>query len=294
MAPTPESNLGFDSCSLGTGYCMNAGSGGAQYGLPSIKVAAPYSGLGDGLFAPLFDYNNTFQYQGSLTWTHGAHNVKTGASLIRRQLNLQQSQSARGSYSVNGTFTGSALGDLVAGYASDAQFQNDVAFPRFRSWEVAGYIQDDWRVTRWLALNLGVRYEIFTPFTEVHGDISNFDTATGEVVSPILSGVNHGIQHREREDRLGQHLSPARLFGIAAAAAWCCEAVLVSLTSRIEIGNAALLQNVPLVISRDCGGDAAYPVACPAAIAGPGRSGAYYCERTVAAHNRSRQCELSE
>ena len=106
--------LGFDSCSLGTGYCMNAGSGGAQYGLPSIQVAPPYSGLGDGLFAPLFDYNNTFQYQGSLTWTHGAHNVKTGASLIRRQLNLQQSQSARGSYSINGTLTGSALGDLVA------------------------------------------------------------------------------------------------------------------------------------------------------------------------------------
>src|SRR5271166_3505987 len=122
--------LGFDSCSLGTGYCMNAPSGGAQYGLPSIKLSSPYSGLGEGMFVPLFDYNNTFQYQGSLTWNHAAHSVKTGVSLIRRQLNLQQSQSARGVYDVNGTFTGSALGDLVAGYASDAQLQNDVAFPR--------------------------------------------------------------------------------------------------------------------------------------------------------------------
>ena len=161
--------LGFDPCSLGTGYCMNADSGGAKYGLPAFNLAAPYTGLGDGMFAPLFDYNNTFQYQGSLTWIHGAHSVKTGASLIRRQLNWQQSISPRGVYSVNGTFTGSGLGDLVAGYASDAQFQNDAAFPHFRSWEIGGYIQDDWRATRWLTLNLGVRYDIFTPFTEVNG-----------------------------------------------------------------------------------------------------------------------------
>ena len=123
--------LGFDPCSFGTGYCMNADSGGAKYGLPAFNMAAPYTGLGDGMFAPLFDYNNTFQYQGSLTWIHGAHSVKNGANLIRRQLNWQQSISPRGVYSVNGTFTGSALGDLIAGYASDAQFQNDAGLPAF-------------------------------------------------------------------------------------------------------------------------------------------------------------------
>ena len=264
--------LGFDSCSLGTGYCMNAGSGGAQYGLPSIQVAPPYSGLGDGLFAPLFDYNNTFQYQGSLTWTHGAHNVKSGASLIRRQLNLQQSQSARGSYSVNGTFTGSALGDLVAGYASDAQFQNDVAFPRFRSWEVAGFIQDDWRVTKWLALNLGVRYDVFTPFTEVRGDISNFDRATGEVVSPILSGVNHGSSTANVKTDWGD-ISPRLGFSASLGRGMVLRGGFGLSYFPSEIGNAALMQNLPLVISRDCGGDSSYPVACPGAIAGPGGLG---------------------
>ena len=85
----------------------------------------------------------------------------------------------------------------------------------YRSWEVGGYIQDNWRATRWLTLNLGVRYEIFTPFTEVNGHISSFDTATGYVVSPNLSGANHGTEHCEREDRFRQHLSPAGLFRIA-------------------------------------------------------------------------------
>ena len=264
--------LGFDSCSLGTGYCMNASTGGAQYGLPSIRLAGPYNALGDGMFLPLFDYNNTFQYQGSVTWTHGRHNVKTGASLIRRQLNLQQSPSARGSYSVNGTFSGSVLGDLVAGYASDAQFQNDVAFPRYRSWEVAGYVQDDWRATRRLTLNLGVRYEIFTPFTEVNGDISNFDTATGQVVSPILSGANHGSSTANVKTDWG-NISPRLGFSASLGRGMVLRGGFGLSYFPNQIGNAGLLQNIPLVISRDCGGDAAYPVACPTAITGPGGLG---------------------
>ena len=264
--------LGFDPCSLGTGYCMNSDSGGAKYGLPAFFLAPPYTGLGDTLFAPLFDYNNTFQYQGSLTWNHGAHNVKTGASLIRRQLKWQQSISPRGVYSVNGTFTGSALGDLIAGYASDAQFQNDVAFPHFRSWEFGGYIQDDWRVTRWLTLNLGVRYETFTPFTEVDGYISNFDTATAFVVSPILSGSNHGTSTANVMTDFS-NVSPRLGFSASLGRSMVVRGGFGLSYFPNQIGNAGTLQNVPFVISRDCGGDSAYPVQCPSAIAGPGGLG---------------------
>ena len=264
--------LGFDPCSLGTGYCMNADSGGAKYGLPAFSLAAPYTGLGDGLFTPLFDYNNTFQYQGSLTWNHSTHSVKTGASLIRRQLNWQQSISPRGVYSVNGTFTGSGLGDLVAGYASDAQFQNDVAFPHFRSWEIGGYVQDNWRAMKWLTLNLGVRYDIFTPFTEVNGYISSFDTATGEVVSPGLSGANHGSSTANVKTDFGD-VSPRLGFSASLGHGMVLRGGFGLSYFPNEIGNAATLQNVPFIISRDCGGDSSYPVECPSAIAGPGGLG---------------------
>ena len=270
--PNAGVELGFDPCSLGTGYCMNAGSGGAEYGLPAFSVAPPYSGLGDGFGQPLFDYNNTFQYQGSLTWTHDAHSVKIGGSLIRRQLNVQQSMTARGSYSVNGTFTGSALGDLVAGYASDAQFQNDVAFPHFRTWEVAGYIQDDWRASTWLTLNLGVRYEVFTPFTEVNGYIASFDTATGYVVSPDLLGPNHGTSTADVKTDFS-NISPRLGFSASLGRSMLLRGGFGLSYFPNEIGNAALLQNLPFVISRDCGGDSLYPVQCPSAIAGPGGMG---------------------
>ena len=41
----------------------------------------------------------------------------------------------------------------------------------------------------WLTLNLGARYDIFTPFTEVHGRISNYDPYIGLLVSPSLPGL---------------------------------------------------------------------------------------------------------
>jgi Carboxypeptidase regulatory-like domain len=263
--------LGFDSCSLGTGYCINPHSGGAQSGLPAVNVAA-YASLGDGMGVPLFDYNNSFQYQGSFIWTHGAHSLKTGASLIRRQMNWQHSLSALGSYAVNGTFTGNALADLLAGYASDAQLQNEVAFPQFRSWEAGGYIQDNWRAARWLTLNLGVRYDIFTPFTETRGYISNFDTATGDVVSPFLSGANHGTSTANVKTDFGD-LSPRLGFSASIGLNMVLRGGLGLSYFPVGVGNAAVLQNVPLLNSRDCGGDSAYPVKCPTAIAGPGGLG---------------------
>jgi len=194
--------------------------------------------------------------------------VKIGVSLIRRQLNWQQSISPRGVYSVNGTFTGSGLGDLVAGYASDAQFQNNVAFPHFHSWEIGGYIQDDWRTTKWLTLNLGFRYEVFTPFTEVNGYISSFDTATGYVVSPILSGSNHGTNAASVKTDFS-NISPRLGFAASLGRSTVLRGGFGLSYFPNQIGNAGVLQNVPLVVSRDCGGDAAYPVECPKAIAGP-------------------------
>ena len=264
--------LGFDPCSLGTGYCMNADSGGAKYGLPAFSLAPPYSGLGDGLFAPLFDYNNTFQYQGSLTWNHGTRSVRAGANLIRRRLHWQQSISPRGVYSVNGTFTGSVLGDLLAGYASDAQFQNDAAFPHFHSWEVGGYIQDDWRATTWLTLNLGIRYDIYTPLTEVGGYISNFDSTTGYVVSPYLSGPNHGSSTANVKTDYS-NISPRLGFSASLGRSMVLRGGFGLTYFPNQIGNAATLQNIPFVVSRDCGGDSSYPVQCPSAIAGPGGLG---------------------
>jgi len=52
------------------------------------------------------------------------------------------------------------------------------------------YVQDDWRARRWLTINLGSRYDIYTPFTEAHNQISNFDLGTGKVIVAGQNGVS--------------------------------------------------------------------------------------------------------
>ena len=52
------------------------------------------------------------------------------------------------------------------------------------------FVQDDWRATSWLTLNLGVRYDVFTPFTEENNQLSNFDPATGKMLVAGQNGVS--------------------------------------------------------------------------------------------------------
>lgn len=82
------------------------------------------------------------------------------------------------------------MGDVLEGLSSGMLRNNSLVQQGFRTWEPSGYIQDDWRARPWLTLNIGLRYDIFTPYTEVHGRISNYDPYTGLIVSPALPGVN--------------------------------------------------------------------------------------------------------
>ena len=68
--------------------------------------------------------------------------------------------------------------------------------PDYRMWEPGFYAEDNWSVKPWLTLNYGFRYDVYTPFTEVHNHISNFDTATGQVLVAGVNGVSDtaGIQ----------------------------------------------------------------------------------------------------
>ena len=70
------------------------------------------------------------------------------------------------------------------------QRSNSLVPPHYRLWEPSAYLQDDWHATPTLTLNLGVRYDVFTPFTEVKNAISNFDPATASIVVANQNGAN--------------------------------------------------------------------------------------------------------
>ncbi len=170
--------------------CINIPGDLASSGLPFISMGGGYESLGDANYIPLVTIDNSFIYQGSVGWTTGAHNFKFGAGFIRRQLSSGQSAQPRGEFDLNGSNV-EVLTDLLTGIASTEARNETLNFPSYRSWEPHFYGQDDWRVRRWLTLNLGLRYDIFTPFTEHHGQFANFNSNLGLLYGPNLPGVQH-------------------------------------------------------------------------------------------------------
>jgi len=171
--------------------CVNTGDI-QTYGLPRLVIQG-FEGLGDATFVPLLQFDNTFQYSGAVTWTRGAHNLKFGANLIRRQFSLVQSATPRGQFTFNAS-TSSApapfdfgFANFLAGSAVTITRQASLYKPGYRAWESGFYIQDDWRANRWLSVNLGLRYDIYTPKTEQSRRLANFDPVNSVI---LVAGKN--------------------------------------------------------------------------------------------------------
>jgi carboxypeptidase family protein/TonB-dependent receptor-like protein len=160
-------------------------------GLPLINIPnlAP---LGDSNFVPIVDVSNTFEENGTVSYTHASHSIKFGASLIRRQSRNVQSSNGVGNINFglqedNGATQQDSINNLatflVGAFTGEGR-NTDLFTPNFRSWEPGFFAQDNWKVRPWLTINIGARYDVFTPFTEAHGFLSNFDPATQQLLVP--------------------------------------------------------------------------------------------------------------
>ena len=184
----------------------NQGTNASQkFGMPNTDVNSQISGLatvyltgfvgtgsdftlGDDRYVPIYDINNVFQYQGSLTWTRGSHNIKMGAGIIRRQLNYFQNTFGLGYFEfLSSPLTN--LENLIQGTPNEIQRQVSFYKQYFRFWEPDIFIQDDWRVKPWLTLNIGLRWDHFSPITSATNQRSNYDLATDSWLVGATAGV---------------------------------------------------------------------------------------------------------
>jgi hypothetical protein len=203
---TQPLNYGLD---LGTKIgILNANLGDAvTSSLPNVGVSNGPSGLGDGYWLPIVDVNNTFQYGGLLTWSHGAHTFKTGGALIRRQLDYYEASNPQGSFSWHSGLAAFLMGtvDIAKQDGVPSRGNNTAGLQGWRGWEPSVFLQDDWHVKNWLTLNLGVRYEVFSPYIEAHNRFSNFDlnTLSIKVAGSSNRNVGPSTDYSDFSPRLG-------------------------------------------------------------------------------------------
>ena len=185
----------FNSQSLAANNGVNVntafgGPGNINVGLPGtsglalLQFSGAYGNLGDAFALPTAYWDTDYQYAGSVAWTRGNHSLKFGSSVIRRtwstfqalfKANYAFSAVPTNSLAGNGGTGGNAFASMLAGVYTSANRNLSLVAQQPRVWEFADYVQDDWRATRWLTLNLGLRYDIFTAMTEKHNLLANFD-----------------------------------------------------------------------------------------------------------------------
>ncbi|SPE37173.1 hypothetical protein SBA3_260029 [Candidatus Sulfopaludibacter sp. SbA3] len=157
-----------------------------DFGLPYFN-ATDYSMVTDSPTLPQVQRDNLWQAHDGISLVRGRHTVKFGVDFIHSQLNYLQSNNVRGTYNYSGAFTsadGSGVGsgdpfaDFLLGYPQETIKTSGSGQAYLRQNDYAGYVQDEWRIAPRVTLNLGLRYEYASPYTEARHNLLNLDYST--------------------------------------------------------------------------------------------------------------------
>ncbi|MBN9663929.1 MAG: TonB-dependent receptor [Acidobacteria bacterium] len=182
------------------------------YGLPYFLVTN-FETVIDTTTLPQVQRDNLWNASASYARVSGKHNWKAGFQWLNFQLNYLQSRFPRGQYQFNGAFTndplnpdatGDAFADFLLGYPQNTQRNAGDALAYLRQHNYGVFVQDDWRPTRRLTINVGLRYERFSPYTEQRGHLLNLDYSTLPA-APRLVGGSQAVEPNSRNfaPRLG-------------------------------------------------------------------------------------------
>jgi hypothetical protein len=169
-------------------------------GLP-LFTASNYTNFGGSQWSPTKEYNNVMNFVQNVAISKGSHAMKMGAEYRDVKFPFFQVPSPHGVVAYNGNQTAfpsgraSSLGPTVGASTGDAiasallgQIDNSqISTTNFISSQKvswAFYVQDDWKITRKLTLNIGLRYELFSPIAERFGRQANYDLQTNTLYIP--------------------------------------------------------------------------------------------------------------
>jgi len=186
-----------------------------DFGLPSINFTN-FTGLSDPNFS--LSRSQTYRYVDSLRWMKAKHTITVGGEVRKMDINRDSDPAPNGQFSFTGLMTsqltaagapvsspancqtatpsgpciGNDFADFLLGFPANTKVQYGDTATYFRNWGFIGYASDDWHMVPKFTLTYGVRYEAFTPPTEINGHIANLavssDFSQVQCVTPVPTG----------------------------------------------------------------------------------------------------------
>jgi hypothetical protein len=176
----------------------NANVTPAEQNLPIFSPSS-YVGIGQTRSLPIFRRENLFQYVDNVSYTRGGHTLKFGADFRRRQLTIYQTNQGNGRFNFSPALTdsrqpagsgGDSMASFLLGYPTSAIHDYTLNWPGERGYELGLYVADDWRASRNLTLNFGLRWDYYSPYSEVANRWANFDVTTAKIEIAGQNGVD--------------------------------------------------------------------------------------------------------
>jgi hypothetical protein len=170
-------------------------------GLPNLNIQDLTGISGGPAFLPVNPKQTHYQIEDTLSWVTGRHAVKGGYRFVLRQPSPFTNTDTRSSISINRNLTnnpqtnsqGSGIATLLLGYTTGGARGFLLEPYDMTNYEHSFFVQDDWKLTDRVTVNLGLRYDIFVPDTEKDDKLVNFDPVALKLVYAGEEGTDRRV-----------------------------------------------------------------------------------------------------
>ena len=168
-------------------------------GIPKINLQG-FDAVGRHTSTPQFQTPRSWNPRATLSLTRGRHFFRFGTELLHVQTRINDLNATIGRINFDNRFTGRSVGDLLLGLPTELALTSFTVMDQGQNMYFY-FLQDDFKATAKLTLNMGIRYEYATPPREKENRFANFDPATGTMIFAKDGGIfERALIHPDRNN----------------------------------------------------------------------------------------------